>query len=143
MNYEWIIGFAGIFIGFFLSRIDKFIDERKRIRNVKKILIKELELNVEALDIAIEDNESNKVKVLLSAGDELRMDVFKSYLNKIDNLKFHQLDALFDGYDSLIYYKSKCEFVSKKENKRQYQDKLYKNAKDTMNDLIHAIESIE
>ena len=88
-------------LGFGLSQLDKFRESKRRLRNLKSILFKELRENYKSLSQVQREKSGAAPPPPHLTGlmmERLSTTVYENYLDRIDSLKPTELDKVFDAY---------------------------------------------
>jgi hypothetical protein len=102
-----ILTFIG---GYLLSNIDKFRESRRKLRNMKRILFKEMSEIYKQLNPVVGTNKEifpDPVLICL-ASQKFSFAIYDKYLDKIDALRTKQLEKLYDAYVALKGLQADC-----------------------------------
>ena len=98
----YLLPFIYIFIGYLLGRLDKKLEEKKRIKNLKTILFFEVSFNYFILRnmIKMKDNEKSTLEKAYISG-RLSSSIFNSYFDRFDLLERELVAVLMHTYMDL------------------------------------------
>lgn len=95
-----ILPIVTFILGFLLSYGKDYMDKREKNRNLRTILSKEMEENLNILKSMVVSPNSPNEKYANSAfmKDSLFMDIYITYLDRLDNLSNEELNAVYNAY---------------------------------------------
>lgn len=89
--------------GYCLSLVEKYIERRRCVRNLRAVLLLELRRNYSALVKIAGDNglEMPHTSLLKFAAERLSTKMFDSYLDRLDILRPLELESILNAYESI------------------------------------------
>jgi hypothetical protein len=96
-----ILPVVTFFLGYVLSSFDKFRESKRKLRNMKSILFKEIKENYKLLNHVVPKKEQTGTPIpdltaLLC--QELSFSIYEQYLGRLDDLTSKELDMIYDAY---------------------------------------------
>jgi hypothetical protein len=95
-----ILPFLTLLLGFLLGIFKELFDKRRKIKNMKTVLFKELSNNFSHLNKIISKDENTSLPPIIIALQckKLSLSFCEAYLSKIDSLKENELNRVCDAY---------------------------------------------
>jgi hypothetical protein len=100
-----ILPFITFTLGYVLSSFDKFRETRRKQRNMRSILFKELKENYELLNKVIpadEQRHSHNPQLVALLTQNLSLAVYDKYLGSLSELSPEEVDKIYDAYSHML-----------------------------------------
>jgi hypothetical protein len=143
---EIILPTITFIVGYLLSNIDKYIDNRKKKSNVRAIFLKELVENYKLLNSCM-PTAKNRIPpppLVSIIFQKLSFSVYDKYLDRLDILKKDELNAIYDSYMIMKNtFNDSTNFLRDVENKSVSHEQTIALATSIINNAESAHEKIE
>ncbi len=95
-----LIPILTLLLGYLLGKFDRYFERKRKIRNMKTILFKEIAENFNLLNKIIPEDANTSLPPIILALQcrQLSLSVYETYLDRIDSLKENELNRLCEAY---------------------------------------------
>lgn len=148
IDWNIVLPIITFFVGLSYSFLDKYLERKRKVDNMRTILIQEISANyiwvdviLNEIDIAAEVSKDDKVVVAafstLEAIENLSFEVYDAYLDRLDSLKPREVNAIY-----VLYTRTKKIYQLGKFLDEQVRFKSPQDKKSHSFELLLGIDSL-